>query len=277
MGKLISLATMQPVVMPDVPVGQGVRYTGDMANPSGVGAVVAIRDDRNFRYDVALTDGRFFAASMLDKSRFQILPDVLAESDLQILRAAVTAKKALDTANHTAAKESFADAVAKLRGQYNYLVQGYGQVIAAKNIRIELKYAFSGVKFSVRSESYAGGNSIDVSWTDGPNVKQVEKITGKYQGGHFDGMTDCYEYERSPWTEVFGEAKYIFCQREASDALVQSRIRAVSVKYGVKNAPTVADYRSGKIYGIMADGWDMDMLRREINAAISKHTYCIGA
>jgi hypothetical protein len=47
----------------------------------------------------------------------------------------------------------------------------------AKLVRQSLKEAFPGVKFAVRSSTYSGGASIDVSWTDGPNAVQVESIT----------------------------------------------------------------------------------------------------
>ena len=65
-------------------------------------------------------------------------------------------------------------------------------VTAAKNIHIELKAEFPGVKFSVTSKSYSMGNSINVDWTDGPTEKQVDEIISKYQYGSFNGQDDCY-------------------------------------------------------------------------------------
>jgi hypothetical protein len=41
----------------------------------------------------------------------------------------------------------------------------------AKLVRKVLKTAFQGVKFSVRSDTYSGGASIDIRWTDGPNPR----------------------------------------------------------------------------------------------------------
>ena len=41
--KLISLSTMRELVVPACEVGRMVRYTGDMANTPGFGAVIAIR------------------------------------------------------------------------------------------------------------------------------------------------------------------------------------------------------------------------------------------
>ena len=64
-------------------------------------------------------------------------------------------------------------------------------VETAKMIRAALKRAFPGVKFSVRSDSYAGGSSIDISYTDGPALKSVELIAHAFRGSDFDGMTDC--------------------------------------------------------------------------------------
>jgi hypothetical protein len=65
---------------------------------------------------------------------------------------------------------------------------------AAKLIRKELKAAFPTVKFAVTSESYSMGNSVWVRWEDELERTLVETITSKYQKGHFDMMTDCYEY-----------------------------------------------------------------------------------
>lgn len=85
---------------------------------------------------------------------------------------------------------------------------------AAKAIREELKKEFPGVSFSVTSESFSMGNSVHISWTDGAIREQVEKFTGKYQYGHFDGMTDMYEYTNS--RDDIPQAKYIQESRSMS-------------------------------------------------------------
>jgi len=93
--------------------------------------------------------------------------------------------------------------------------------MGAKNLKIELERFFKGVKFSVRSESYSGGDSIHVSWVDGPLTEDVEKISSKYQEGHFDGMEDIYNYDKSNvWPDVFGGAKYVSESRRESRSLV---------------------------------------------------------
>ena len=51
----------------------------------------------------------------------------------------------------------------------------------AKNLRKELKDAFKGVKFSVRTERFSMGDAIRVSWTDGPKQEAVDGIVSRYQ------------------------------------------------------------------------------------------------
>ena len=60
----------------------------------------------------------------------------------------------------------------------------------AKLVRAALKKQFPTIKFSVRSDRYAGGASIDVRWTDGPTTAQVDPIIKAYEGGDFDGSID---------------------------------------------------------------------------------------
>lgn len=97
---------------------------------------------------------------------------------------------------------------------------------AAKNIRIELRTAFPGIKFSV----CCGRGSISVGWTDGPTTDEVTDITGSYQAGRFDGMTDCYEYNHDrAWP--FGEGRYIFESRTMSDESRDALTAAIAEAY----------------------------------------------
>lgn len=72
----------------------------------------------------------------------------------------------------------------------------------AKLVRQALKESFPGVKFSVRSDSYSGGASIDVRWEDGPTGKQVDEILGAFEGAYFDGMID---YKGSRYHKLDGQ------------------------------------------------------------------------
>lgn len=63
----------------------------------------------------------------------------------------------------------------------------------AKIIRADLKRLHPDVKFSVRTNNYAGGASIDVTtprdWTS-DQIRELWKQLRPYGGAGFDGMTD---------------------------------------------------------------------------------------
>jgi len=273
----ITSSGLQPVVVKDYAIGRAVRYTGDMANPSGIGAIVAIREATKYgpkSYDVALTDGRQFLGTFLDGSRWQVADDHVDPDTVEILRAGVAAKVATDKAQKSAAELAFAQAVEKIKTENPHLTQGCGPVVAAKNMRAELKRAFPGVEFAVRTSKYSGGDSVRVSWTDGPTREQVDQIAKKYAGGSFDGMTDCYDYKSSPWTEVFGSTKYVFCEREYSPKMLQSVITRVCDRLGgMDERPTVEHYQRGELWKFkQSGGCDVE---REIRQALERHTYCL--
>jgi len=86
------------------------------------------------------------------------------------------------------------------------------QAQAATQIKTILKREFPGIAFSVRSESFSGGDSVHVSWNLGPTSEQVNKLISRYQYGHFDGMIDCYEY--SNCHEDIPQTKFVCAQRD---------------------------------------------------------------
>ena len=72
-----------------------------------------------------------------------------------------------------------------------------GLAASNKLIRQVLKAQFPGVKFSVKGDSYAGGSSTNVSWTDGPTEAQVDALIGGYASAGFDGSIDLqYSYDQ---------------------------------------------------------------------------------
>jgi len=141
------------------------------------------------------------------------------------------------------------EASAKLRTEHPELIVGTDLTIAAKNIRIELKNAFPGVKFNVTTSRFSMGDDISVKWTDGPTSKEIDSIIDKYSDGDFDGMTDCYNYRGSIWTETFGGGKYVNSNRCYSDAFLTRVIVQLASKYGIKNVPEVDEYKNGRAQG----------------------------
>lgn len=107
----------------------------------------------------------------------------------------------------------------------------------AKLVRQALKESFPGVKFSVRSSTYAGGASIDVAWQDGPTARQVKSITDTFEGAYFDGMID---YKGSRYHKLDGEpvcfgADFIFERREFGDSALYDEIAIQAAKWGVSD------------------------------------------
>lgn len=105
---------------------------------------------------------------------------------------------------------------------------------AAKLMRAELKKAFPNVTFSVRSNNYAGGDSVYVRWTDGPVRDAVSEITGKYQYGHFDGMIDLYEYSNN--IEGLPQVKYVLESRDISDEVYEATKAKIAEEFGIEDA-----------------------------------------
>lgn len=152
-----------------------------------------------------------------------------------------------------AKKAAIAFAARQLQDANPHLAANDGNSLttAAKNVRIELKRAFPGISFQVRSKRFSGGNDLRVSWIDGPNKQQVEAIIKAYSAGDFDGMTDSYDYRKDrAFTEAFGCAKYVFAERQYSDAAIASAIRTVTNRYRFDGIapPSVEDYRMGRCW-----------------------------
>lgn len=126
---------------------------------------------------------------------------------------------------------------------------------AAKTIKQELAGQWPKIKFSVKSDNYAGGNSVDVRWAFGPTARQVEAVIQKYQHGSFDGMTDCYNY--SPTTTRVS-AKYVFAHRDTPGEIFNTISR---------------DYAAllGEPMPEKAEAWNHYIVARDENIATLTH------
>jgi len=139
-----------------------------------------------------------------------------------------------------------AERSAELRAQYPELMilEDSGkssQVVAAENTRRQLAKTFPGQKFSVTSESFSMGDAVDIRWTDGPTIEEVEAITKHYKEGYFDGMDDMYHDVDSPW-HIFGHSKYINESRRISP----ERYREVATEM---NVPVTVTDEHGAVEG----------------------------
>lgn len=155
--------------------------------------------------------------------------DVLNEGEREAVDNAYALAKTQKEARETEAEQKRKEQEQTLPQQYPYLetIDSYQKrtgksycrlAVAAQNIKTELKRAFPGVKFAVRRKSFSGGDDINISWDDGPTTAQVNEIIGKYAIGSFDGMTDCYNYSHSVFTDLFGGSKYVMTNRNLTIA-----------------------------------------------------------
>ena len=258
-------------------VGLGIVYRGDRANPSGCGAITDVQPCSWYKYTVTVTleDGRqsrLNPVSFTDHlgNRYRTNFKRHGAPYLAELSAARLAVEAADKAAKQAAADDKARQLRELPQQWPQL-KTYdpagklnGPTLAAHNIRVLLKEQFPKVKFSVKSDRYSGGDSIDIRWTDGPNTKAVEKIADQFEAGSFNGQEDIYEYAHSVFRDLFGDAKYIHCHRDISDALLS---QAIAAEYpGTESRPTVEDYR--KAQGVFSyqhrDEWHARRIRERL-------------
>jgi hypothetical protein len=121
---------------------------------------------------------------------------------------------------------AFAQAVDKLLEQYpwarSFAAEMTGKsthATAAEAARRLLRHHFPGHAFTVRSESFSGGNSMSIKWTLGPTSKQVHEVVDGLKQGRFDGMTDYYENDHSPESDAYrkvfaAQIKYMDVSRD---------------------------------------------------------------
>lgn len=167
----------------------------------------------------------------------EITDKVLSEDEVRDIEArAVVAKAEREEAERQAAAKRAQDR-ADLERSFPYLIKLKESKqnpwsLGAKNLRTELSRNFPGIKFSVRSESYSGGDSIHVSWTDGPTSEKVKDISDKYQKNDFNGMEDISESRHALWPTIYGGANYVFEERHHEDETYVTLTKALCNLYG---------------------------------------------
>lgn len=126
---------------------------------------------------------------------------------------------------------------------------------AVKNIRILLKRNFPGVKFSVRMPYYG---SVCIAWEDGAPENAVIAVISCFKHGSFNGMNDCYEYNHSPFNDLYGGVSYISTSRKKSDALIAKAIEQLRIKeeQTLPDGVTVEAYKRGNLLFIKRDGFN---------------------
>lgn len=146
----------------------------------------------------------------------------------------------------------------------------------AKLVRQALKAAFPGIKFSVRTDSYAGGASIDVRWIDGPTTAQVDAVTGQYRGATFDPSIDLktHVYHQVDGRRVSYGADYIMAQRRYSLAFAHQVAAAEARRWGQPAPAITTDGYDGSAHvdtrGPLVDRFSHDTMGDLVNRALSE-------
>jgi hypothetical protein len=123
------------------------------------------------------------------------------------------------------------------------------RVIAAKNLRIELKKAYTAVKFSIRTKVFSGGDDMTVNYDDGPRIAVIRKMAEKYESGNFDGMEDIYNYNSTAWTRTFGDVKYSSVSRgityKTAMTIFEKLIPEIMGNLEGKKMPVLVEHHGG--------------------------------
>ena len=88
-------------------------------------------------------------------------------------------------------------------------------------------------------------------------------------------MEDIYEYNSTPFNDVFGGVQYVFTGRSDSDKAIEKAIESISIEYqheleGMEQ-PNLEDYKNGSLLRIDIPGL-CEPLSRVINQQLSNST-----
>ena len=202
----------------------------------------------NAQFDIVFTGERAHVSCVpesivLGSCQWTVEDGVATAEEIQSAFAAAKTKKLAEETEQRQQNQARADQRKALPKQYPWLTTldarsgKSSHALGAANLKAELNRTFPGVKFSVKSESYSGGDAIRVQWEFGPTTKAVSAIGDKYQQGSFDGMTDCYDYNHdNVWPDVFGGAKYVTESRRFPEPFYEQVGRALCVLQKVEYA-----------------------------------------
>ncbi len=90
----------------------------------------------------------------------------------------------------------------------------------ARELRKALKDAFPDTRFSVRTDKYAAGASINVEWTDGPTRDEVDPIAHSFECATIDPLTDRRDIHTSEYNgeRVCWGADFVITYRTVTPA-----------------------------------------------------------
>lgn len=135
--------------------------------------------------------------------------------------------------------------IAATKAEFPWAKQdGSAHARASANLKMQLQMAFPSVTFSVTSDSYSMGDSVNVRWTDGPSEKQVSEIADHYQYSTYNYHADITESRKhgQGFRSWMGSTRYVSCSRKVSEAVAETVKAAIIAKFGEDGAN---DWNSG--------------------------------
>ena len=202
-----------------IEIGRRVHYPGDVANQSGDGVIVAVNQDLK-QFDAILFDGRSFRRSSFCRffgvRAWRLLDRRHGPAIIEMAKRKVAERDASIALQKTMASQQLEANTAELIAANPHLTpctDRYDGNIVGKNLRALLKA--EGIKASVRKSS-GSAYYVDIITKVSPDrFAEIDAMCDRFKAGSFDGMTDCYHYERTAWGEAFGSVQYVIVQRSA--------------------------------------------------------------
>lgn len=144
-----------------------------------------------------------------------------------------------------------------ITSQYPHLIskkdfKGRGQCVTS-NIRKHLKHLYPAIKFSVKTSTTG---AVYVSWVDGVTSETIDSSLSIFSGGHFDGMTDCYNHESNEFINIFDYANYIFTSQELSDSKKLEILERMNNTRHVDQQITFEQYQNNDFSNYISGGSD---------------------
>ncbi|WP_231489896.1 LPD29 domain-containing protein [Pedobacter sp. Leaf170] len=111
--------------------------------------------------------------------------------------------------------------------------------IVSKTVKKLLTSNFKGIKFSVKSDIFSGGDSVSVKWSFGPTENEVNALIKRFQGGSFNSYEDIYEYNADSYEvdkdgniKVQPTVKYISTSRRTP--VIEEAAKLICEKFNVE-------------------------------------------
>lgn len=132
----------------------------------------------------------------------------------------------------------------------------------ARIIKERLVKKFPNVNFKVRSAVFDDGDSIRITWYDGPSIPKVEAVYAKYQYGHYDYKTNTYI--KSNVRAGIQQVKTITTGRLMSDSTEEMILKKLQAQFphdcaGIDRDGFVDRFNASMRQLIWREFYDMDL------------------